>query len=103
MRIASPVCRLRRACALLSRVCLSLSLIALAGPLSRAQQVRTNVKSGQRYPRIVIRNATIVDGNGTPAAGPKDIVIEGNKIALIVPLDPVALKSGTAKRPAGDV
>ncbi len=90
----------RRACALVLCALLSLSFI---GPASRAQQGATNVKSGQRYPRLVIRNATIVDGNGTPASGPKDIVIEGNLIADIVPLDPVAVKSGTAKRPGGDV
>jgi cytosine/adenosine deaminase-related metal-dependent hydrolase len=45
----------------------------------------------------------IVDGNGTPASGPKDIVIDGNTISEIVALDPVALKEGRARRPAGDV
>lgn len=58
---------------------------------------------GRRYPRLVIRNATVIDGNGTPASGPKDIVIEGNAIAEVVPLDPVSLKRGEAKRPAADV
>ena len=55
---------------------------------------------GRRYPRIVIRNAIVVDGNGTPAAGPKDIVIENNLITEISALDPVAIKEGRAKRPA---
>ena len=59
--------------------------------------------SGKRYQRLVIRNAMIVDGNGTPASGPKDIVIEGGRISQIVPFDPVAAKSGRARRPAGDV
>ena len=45
----------------------------------------------------------VVDGNGTPASGLKDIVIEGNRITAIVSLDPVALKEGKAKRPAGEV
>jgi cytosine/adenosine deaminase-related metal-dependent hydrolase len=45
----------------------------------------------------------IVDGNGTPASGPKDIVVEGNTITEIAGLDPVALREGRAKRPAGDV
>jgi Amidohydrolase family len=62
-----------------------------------------SVESGKRYQRLVIRNATIVDGNGTPASGPKDIVIEGNKILEVVALDPVALSQGRAKRAAGDV
>jgi cytosine/adenosine deaminase-related metal-dependent hydrolase len=68
-----------------------------------AQSPIQTVASGQRYPRLIIRNATVVDGNGTPAAGPKDIVIEGNTIADIVPLDPVALKRGEARRPAAEV
>jgi hypothetical protein len=59
--------------------------------------------SGKRYQRLVIRNATIVDGNGTPASGLKDIVIEGNTISEVVPIDPVSAKGGRAKRPAGDV
>lgn len=92
--------RMRRARALLQCVCL---LFGLAAAASHAQQLKTNVKSGQRVSRLVIRNAMVVDGNGTPASGPKDIVLDGNKIVDIVPLDPVAVKSGTAKRPAGDV
>ena len=68
-----------------------------------AQAPKQSVSSGQRYPRLVIRNAMIVDGNGTPASGPKDIVIERNTITEVVPLDPVALREGRARRPAGDV
>lgn len=45
----------------------------------------------------------VIEGNGTPAAGPKDIVIENSRIAQIVPLDPVALVRGEARRPAGGV
>ncbi len=91
--------RLRRLLVLVqsSALCLLLPFAA------RAQQPRTNVRSGQRYPRLVIRNATVVDGNGTPAAGPKDIVIENDRIVDVVSLDPVAVRAGTAKRPAGDV
>ena len=60
--------------------------------------------SGKHVKRIVIRNAAIVDGSGKPAAGPFDIVLENDIIAAIVPLDPVAVSSGNAKRPAaGDL
>lgn len=76
-------------------------MLLLAGATALAAQTR-NVTSGVRAPRLVIRNATIVDGNGTPASGPADIVIEGNTIAQVVWLDPVAVKRGDAKRPAGD-
>lgn len=68
-----------------------------------AQTPRTNVVSGKRYPRIVVRGAIVVDGSGTPAARPKDIVIENNLITDVIPLDAVALARGEARRPAGDV
>lgn len=42
------------------------------------------------------------DGNGTPARGLADVVIEGNTIAEVVWLDPVAVKGGRARRPAAD-
>lgn len=38
---------------------------------------------GKRYPRLVIRNAMVVEGNGTPASGPRDIVIENNVIRSV--------------------
>ena len=60
--------------------------------------------SGKRYKRIVVRNAIVVNGSGKQASGPFDIVIENDLIGEIVGLDPVAVKAGTAKRPAkGDV
>src|SRR5215831_14208717 len=47
--------------------------------------------SGRRARRLLIHNATVIDGNGTPASGPKDIVIENNIITDVIALDPVAL------------
>jgi hypothetical protein len=40
---------------------------------------------GKRYSRLIVRNALVVEGNGTPAAGLRDIIIENNQIANIVP------------------
>jgi len=74
-------------------------LAAAAFPI--AAQTR-GVTHGTRPARLVIRNATMVDGNGTPARGPVDIVVEGNRIVQVVPLDPVALRRGDARRPPGD-
>ncbi|PYT03405.1 MAG: hypothetical protein DMF60_18520, partial [Acidobacteria bacterium] len=52
---------------------LSLLIVALSGQsLARPTQKQT-VTSGKRSPRLVIRNAMVVDGNGTPMSGPKDI------------------------------
>ena len=72
-------------------------------PHARAVSQKQSVVHGKRPPRYAIRNATIIDGNGTPASGPKDIVVEGNLITEVAPLDPVSLKRGEAKRPAADV
>jgi hypothetical protein len=46
--------------------------------------------SGVRPTRLVIRNAIIADGNGTPAKGPFDITVEGGTITALTPRDPVA-------------
>jgi imidazolonepropionase-like amidohydrolase len=62
-------------------------------------QAPTKIVSGKRYPRIVIRNAMVIEGNGTPASGPKDIVVESGMIASIVPLDQVATGRGEGRRP----
>lgn len=43
------------------------------------------VESGQRYSRVVVRNVVVIDGNGTPAEGPLDVIIEGNTIQSIRP------------------
>src|SRR6185437_8268033 len=83
-----------------ARLSLTVAFIATSAlPIvARAQAVPTN---GVRPNRLIIRNATIVDGNGTPAKGPFDIVLDGNTITQIVALDPVALRSGQSRRPAG--
>ncbi len=76
--------------------------LALLVPIALSAQTK-GVTSGQKPPRLVIRNATMVDGNGTPARGPVDIVIENGVIADVVTLDPVAMRRGEGRRPAGDV
>jgi imidazolonepropionase-like amidohydrolase len=49
------------------------------------------------FERLVIRNASFIDGTGAPAAGPVDIVIEGNRIAAVVKSEYIA----GDMRPAG--
>jgi len=39
---------------------------------------------GKRAPRLAIRGALVVEGVGTPASGPRDILIEGRKIVGVV-------------------
>src|SRR5258706_2481824 len=66
-------------------------LLALAATAQQApQQARQTIVHGHRYPRLVIRNAMVIEGNGTPASGPKDIVIDNNRILAVIPVDAVS-------------
>ncbi|MFN2397988.1 MAG: amidohydrolase family protein [Gemmatimonadaceae bacterium] len=48
----------------------------------------TASSSGQRYSRLLIRNAMVIDGTGNPARGPMDIVVEDSTIASVRPARP---------------
>ncbi len=76
--------------------------LAPAGALD-AQGSGAAPRHGVRPQRLAIRNVMVVDGNGTPASGPFDVVVEGNTIAEVVGLDPVAVREGRARRPAAEV
>lgn len=78
-------------------------LVLLAAASCLFSQSATHIVSGRRYPRLVVRNATIIEGNGTPASGPKDILIENGIITAIAPLDAVSAGRGESHRPQGDV
>jgi hypothetical protein len=69
--------------------------------LSATTAAQTPV-SGRRVHRLIIHNATVVEGNGTPASGPKDIVIENNTISDVIALDPVSIGRGARARAAAD-
>ena len=73
------------------------ALLFFAAAVVLAQPAPEN---GRRYPRLVIRNAMVVDGNGTPASGPKDIVIEGNRITEVAAPDP--MPGGAQGKARGD-
>lgn len=78
---------------------LSVALLLALPVAARAQA--TTVVSGSRPARLVIRNAMVEDGNGTPAAGPKDIVVERGKIVAVVDVDPVSLRGGVRRPEPG--
>lgn len=48
------------------------------------------------YDTLIIRNATIIDGTGSPARGPVDIVIRKNVIDRVLASDPVSRARGLA-------
>jgi hypothetical protein len=73
--------------------------VALASD-TLAQRGPTN---GVRPDRLIIRNAMVVDGNGTPAKGPYDIVTQGGVITQMVGIDPVAAgRGGNSRRPRAE-
>ncbi|MBA3645622.1 MAG: amidohydrolase family protein [Gemmatimonadaceae bacterium] len=80
----------------MSRIAFGFTLLAAVTAAAQTPPV-----SGMRVNRLVIRNAMVVSGNGTPASGPYDIVIENHRIAQMLPLDPVSLRNN-ANRPVGD-
>ena len=65
-------------------IALSVALGAALLAVSLAAQTR-GVEHGRRYDRLVIRDVTIIDGKGTPARGPLDVVVENNRIAAVEP------------------
>jgi len=80
-----------------------LLLLAVAASSLAAQVSPTSgVTHGQRVKRLAIRNALVIDGNGTPTRGPMDIIVEGNVITEMIALDPVALRAGRSKRAPAD-
>ncbi len=86
------------------RLLVLIVIVNSLGVIAFAQKPAGPADSGKRFKRIVIRNAMVVDGNGKPAAGPYDIVVENDLITQLVGIDPVAAANGTARRPAaGDI
>jgi imidazolonepropionase-like amidohydrolase len=61
---------------------LTILAFVIAGAAALRAESR-GVEHGQRYDRLVIRNVIVIDGKGTPARGPQDIIVEGNKIAAV--------------------
>ena len=48
-------------------------------------QARTAAGEGEGpFDRLIIRNATVIDGTGAPPRGPVDVVVEGNRITAAV-------------------
>lgn len=81
----------------LSAAALIVSSVA-ASAASAPALAQTTAVSGQRPARLIVRNATVVDGNGTPAKGPYDIVVENGMITQMIARDPVAMGRGNSRR-----
>lgn len=80
-----------------------LALVAFALVTQTAGAQTKGVDHGRRPGgRLAVRNAIVVQGNGTPAEGPYDLILEGGRIVEMMPLDPVAVRDGQARRPKAD-
>jgi imidazolonepropionase-like amidohydrolase len=53
------------------------------------------------FERLIIRNATVIDGTGAPPRGPVDIVVEGNRIQGLFAVDPAVGDMRSDDRPQG--
>src|SRR5688572_17020806 len=104
-------------CAALALVGLTTTPVAVASqgavvtPNNGPEPLPLGTTRGERVNRLVIRNATILSGRGTPGTnrgmppeGPVDIVIENGVITNIVLMDPVNLAGHgqSFQRPTGD-
>jgi imidazolonepropionase-like amidohydrolase len=64
----------------------SLTLIMLLAPLllpAAPPEVPDRVRGEGPFDRLVLRGVTMINGEGAPAVGPVDVLIEGNRIAEI--------------------
>jgi len=78
-----------------------ISLLVVSNPVSAREDAPVQ---GRQVERLVIRNAVVVSGRGTPAEGPMDIVIERDTIVDMIPVDAVSLGhyGKDWKRPEGE-
>ncbi len=53
------------------------------------------------FERLIIRGATLIDGTGSPARGPVDIVVEGNRITRIANVGVPMIDIDPDERPEG--
>lgn len=93
-------------------ICLALLLVAVATVAVAADKTQavaapaadpaiapapSRAEGDGPYPQLILRGLTVINGTGTPAYGPADIVIEGNRIVQIVSVG----SPGTPIKPEG--
>ena len=75
-----------------------ISLISSCFFLATAQELNTSSAEGP-YSQLIIRGATLINGNGAPPIGPVDITVEQNKIVGIDVVGYPGVAIDDAKRP----
>ena len=74
-------------------------LFALIFCFNTSAQLNTETKQGP-YEQLIIRGATLINGDGSPPRGPVDIVIEKNIIKKISFVGYPGVKIDSTKRPS---
>ena len=81
---------------------MSAALLSPSSALAQAMETVPARAPGEGegpYPVLVIRGATMIQGNGSPPRGPVDIVVKGNRIAEILPAGTPGLKLEPNREP----
>jgi predicted amidohydrolase len=75
-------------------------LVLITSPLIAQMSDAPNRAEGEGpYDRLIIRGVNLIDGTGSPATGPVDIVVEGNRIAQISTVGYPGLPINENRRP----
>jgi len=76
---------------------LTVAMLVASGPLvaRSASSQAPAPSSGQRYGRLLIKNANVIDGAGNPTRGPLDILVQGNTIVSIQASQPAEFSGST--------
>lgn len=89
---------------MLQRFILFLLILSLAAPAAaQSPDLPAAPRHGHRSDALIIRNATVVDGSGTPARGGMTIVIEENRITSMYAEEAARVPGFTAPPVQGDV
>ena len=86
------------------RAALAAALVVVAGAPLRAQDADPAPKRADGegpFDRLIIRGATLIDGQGGPPRGPVDIVVEKNRIVQVADVGYPGVPIDQAKRPKG--
>jgi imidazolonepropionase-like amidohydrolase len=95
----------RRLCGVMMVLCLA---AVTPFPASMAQDAATDPRPAPPraegegpFDRLIIRNATVIDGTGAPPRGPVDVVVERNRIAALFAVGAAAGDMRSSDRPQG--
>jgi len=80
---------------------LCVALVFLVGPARATIPAAPDRQQGDGpYPQLILRGVTVINGTGSPAFGPADIVIEGNTISEVRVVGSAGSTIDPARRPA---